>query len=67
MAQVDPEEWISKLEGLRTDIKEINSSLAMSDYDFMVKILNNLPSEYDVILDGLENRLNMDMGQQVML
>ena len=26
----------------------------------MVKILNNLPSEYDVILDGLENRLTVD-------
>ena len=59
-AQVDPDEWISELEGLRTEIEEINSSSAVSDYDFMVKILNNLPSEYDVILDGLENRLSMD-------
>ena len=25
----------------------------------MVKILNNLPSEYDVILDGLENSLTL--------
>ena len=33
---------------------------AMSDRDFMVKILNNLPPEYDVILDGLENRLILD-------
>ena len=54
---MDPDEWISELEGLRTEIEEINSSSAVSDYDFMVKILNNLPSEYDVILDGLESAL----------
>ena len=25
--------------------------------DFMIHVLNNLPKEYDVILDGLENQL----------
>ena len=25
--------------------------------DFMIHVLNNLPEEYDVILDGLENHL----------
>ena len=29
----------------------------VSDEDFMIHVLNNLPEEYDVILDGLENRL----------
>ena len=29
----------------------------ISDEDFMMHILNNLPKEQDVILDGLENRL----------
>ena len=29
----------------------------VSDEDFMIHILNNLPEEYDVILDGLENCL----------
>ena len=53
----DPEDWISKLEGLRINIELIESSSAISERNFMVKILNNLPSEYDVILDGLENRL----------
>ena len=53
----DPEDWISELEGLRIDIELIESSSAISERNFMVKILNNLPSEYDVILDGLENRL----------
>ena len=29
----------------------------VSDEDFMIHVLNNLPEEYDVILDGLENHL----------
>ena len=56
----DPEDWISELEGIRTEIENIDSSAAISDKEFMVKILNNLPSEYDTILDGLENRLTLD-------
>ena len=56
----DPDEWISELEGIRTEIEDIDSSSSISDKDFMVKILNNLPEEYDTILDGLENRLTLD-------
>ena len=29
----------------------------VSDEDFMIHVLNNLPEEYNVILDGLENCL----------
>ena len=29
----------------------------VSDEDFMIHILKNLPKEYDIILDGLENCL----------
>ena len=29
----------------------------MTDEGFMIHVLNNLPKEYDVILDGLENYL----------
>ncbi len=54
---MDLEDWISDLEGLRTEIESIKSLSAISEKDFMVKILNNLPSEYDIVLDGLKNRL----------
>ncbi len=56
---MDPEDWISELEGLRTEIQNIDSSLEISENDFMMKIMNNLPSEYDVVLDGLKNRLTL--------
>ena len=29
----------------------------VSGEDFMIHVLNNLPKEYDIILDGLENHL----------
>ena len=29
----------------------------MTNEDFVVCVLNNLPEEYDMILDGLENHL----------
>ena len=32
---------------------------SVSDKDFMIHILNNLPNEYDVILNGLENHLTV--------
>ncbi len=29
----------------------------MSDMEFMIHVLNNLPEEYDVVMDSLKNRL----------
>ena len=29
----------------------------MSDLDFLIHVLNNLPEEYDVVLDGIESKL----------
>jgi len=55
--QNSPEDWICKLEGYRLEMEEIDSTSTMSDRDFMVHILNNLPLQYDVILDGLEAQL----------
>ena len=38
--------------------KWINFGLkVITDEDFVVHVLNNLPKEYNVILDGLENHL----------
>jgi len=57
-SQYDPDEWISKLEGYVTDIETIDASSSISEKELMVHIINNLPKEYDVVLDGLENRLD---------
>jgi len=56
-----PDNYISSLESLRNDMDEIcesiDESTKMSDLDFMIHVLNNLPELYDVILDGMETRL----------
>ncbi len=36
---------------------EIGLVRRMSDMEFMIRVLNNLPEEYDVVLDSLETRL----------
>ena len=38
-------------------MNEIIQKGNVSDEDFMIHVLNNLPEEYDVVLDGLENHL----------
>ena len=52
--ETDPDDWISWLEGICTQIEVIDSASAISEKDFMVKILNNLLQEYDGILDGMK-------------
>ena len=54
----DPDDWISKLEGYMTEIETIDASSAISEKDLMLHVMNNLPKEYEVILDGLESRID---------
>ena len=56
-AEKHPDEWITELESICNDIEAIPIATRMSDMDFMIHILNNLPELYDVVLDGMENRL----------
>ena len=39
----------SEVEGLRTKIKLFDKESAISEKEFMVKVSNNLPAEYDVV------------------
>ena len=52
-----PGDWISLIEGTITKTESIDATMAISDKDFLLHILNNLPREYDVVLDALEIRL----------
>jgi len=53
-ASEDPDVWISQLEDLRGRLKDMNAPI--SDDDFFVHILNNLPPEYEVQVSKLEER-----------
>ncbi len=55
-----PDEWITELKSLRNEMDNIHILAAMAEIDFMIHILNNLPEQYDVVLDGMESRLILD-------
>ena len=52
----DPDVWIRNLEDLKVKMETQGSKI--SDVDFMIHILNNLPKEYEVSQAKLEDRLN---------
>ena len=49
----DPDEWIMEFENLQAQIDDIKCSSLMTNRDFLVHVLKNLPEEYDIVLDGL--------------
>ena len=53
----DTDGWISHLEGFRIQINKFDQKGSVTDEDFRIHILKNLPREYNVILNGLENFL----------
>ena len=55
-SQDDPDHWVSELEVIRTRLKKMNVQIE-DDY-FMIHILNNLPQEYDQVVDSLEDRID---------
>ena len=55
----DPDECISNLGGLQIHTDEFIQKDNISNEYFMTLVLNNFPSEYDVILDALENLLTL--------
>ena len=56
----DPDDWITKLESLRSKMDNlcINSKKKTEDEGFYIHILSNLPEEYEVAVNDLENLLS---------
>ena len=52
----DPDSWISKLEIKRKRLKKMGNDI--SDEDFIIHVLNNLPLEYDNVVEALERKLD---------
>ena len=51
----DPDEWITNLERMRIRLKAMKHEI--SDEDLMIHVLNNLPEEYDNLVEDLEDRI----------
>ncbi len=55
-ARKDPEEWVTELEILRQKLKVMKSEI--TDEDMMIHILNNLPKEYENLVEVAEQKLD---------
>jgi hypothetical protein len=51
----DPEIWITELEDYRARLDDMGSSI--SENQFMIHVLNNVPTEYNLQLALLEKRI----------
>ena len=55
----DPDEWLTELEDMRTQLSEMK--MEMSDDDFIIHVLGNLPAEYEIEVSKLEDRIGKDL------
>ena len=54
-AREDPDEWIAELESIRERLDGMNQK--MTDAQFIMHVLNNVPKEYDIEVSMMEKRL----------
>jgi hypothetical protein len=59
----DPDEWVTELELLRQRLKTLG--VQVDDEDLVIHILNNLPSEYDSLVEAIEEDLNKGAADEV--
>ena len=55
----DPDEWLTELEDMRTQLSEMK--MEMSDNDFIIHVLGNLPEDYEIEVSKLEDRIGKDL------
>ena len=60
-----PEVLITEFEGIHNQIDELGLIPQMSDDDFMLLIMSNLPEEYEAVLTDVENRLILESGEKI--
>lgn len=60
---VDPDVWITELELLRKRLKSLK--VEIEDEDFVMQLINNLPMEYDSLVEAVEEDMNKGLEDQV--
>ena len=53
-----PDEWIERLESIRNTIEQILGKPHIDETDMMLHIINNLPDDYEVIIDRVTKELS---------
>ena len=62
-----PNELITEIESLRAQIDDTKFSSPMTERDFLVHVLNNLPEVCDTAIDGLESRLSKSDSEELII
>jgi hypothetical protein len=62
-ASLDPDIWITELELLRKRLKALK--VTIDDEDFVMQIINNLPMEYDSLVEAIEEDMNKELTDQI--
>jgi hypothetical protein len=53
-----PDEWVEKLETIRTTIEQIMGKLHIDNDNMMLHIIDNIPKNYDIIVDRVTRELS---------
>ena len=53
----DPDEWITELEKKRVYLKDMGVDI--SDEDFVLQVISNLPEEYDNVIERIEDEIDL--------
>jgi hypothetical protein len=53
-----PDKWVEKLETIRNTIEQIMGKEHIDDDDMMLHIINNIPNNYDIIVDRVTRELS---------
>ena len=53
-----PDKWVEKLETIRNTIEQIMGKEHIDDDDMMLHTINNIPDNYDIIVDRVTRELS---------
>jgi gag-polypeptide of LTR copia-type len=59
----DPDIWITELELMRKRLKTLK--VIIEDEDFVMQVINNLPMEYDSLVEAIEEDMNKELEDQI--
>lgn len=60
---MDPTVWITELELLRHRLRSLKGDI--EEEDFVIHVLNNLPKEYDSLVENIEEDMDQGLVDQI--
>jgi gag-polypeptide of LTR copia-type len=63
--EIDQDVWITELDLLRKHLKSLEINFEDEDEDYVTEFINNLPIEYDSLVEAIEEDINKGLEDQV--